>query len=121
MHCSSSLQQLLGLVTICRKAGKLICGFDPVGDAVKAGKAACVLLTRDASPRTVKEARFRWAEQVSVLDTPLTMEQLEQCFHRKVAVMAVCDEGFARRFVQLLEPEENNREPGSLTIDDVNP
>ena len=121
MHCSSSLQQLLGLVTICRKAGKLICGFDPVGDAVKAGKAACVLLTRDASPRTVKEARFRWAEQVSVLDTPLTMEQLEQCFHRKVAVMAVCDGGFARRFVQLLEPEENNREPGSLTIDDVNP
>ena len=71
--------------------------------------------------RTVKEARFRWAEQVSVLDTPLTMEQLEQCFHRKVAVMAVCDGGFARRFAQLLEPEENNREPGSLTIDDVNP
>ncbi len=35
--------------------------------------------------------------------------------------MAVCDGGFARRFVQLLEPEENNREPGSLTIDDVNP
>ena len=112
----------MGLLTICRKAGKLVCGFDPTGDAVTGGKAACVLLAQDASARTGKEARFRWEQQVPVLDTPLTMEQLEQCFHRKVAVMAVCDPGFARRFSQLLEPEENNREPGSLhIIDDANP
>lgn len=97
--------KLLGLVTICRKAGKLVCGFDPAGEAVASGRAVCLLLAQDASPRTVKEARFQWGQQVPIRETPLTMEALEQCFHRRVAVMAVCDEGFARRFAQLLEPE----------------
>ena len=38
--------KILNLLTICRKAGKLILGFDAVKEAVLAGKAESVLVTR---------------------------------------------------------------------------
>lgn len=101
--CSgSSPDKALGLMTICRKAGKLILGFDAVKDAVSAGKAHCVLLSEGASARTKKETFFS-CSRVPVYLLPADLETLSGLFHRRVAVAAVCDAGFAARFGTLLE------------------
>ena len=44
--------KLLGLISICRKAGKIAIGFDPAAEALAAGKAALVLVAPDISPKT---------------------------------------------------------------------
>ena len=46
------------LLSICIKAGKTVKGFDSVCEAVKNGKASCVLTASDASEKTLKEINF---------------------------------------------------------------
>ena len=43
---------LLGALGLCRKAGKLLHGYDRVQENALRGKVALVLLTSDASERT---------------------------------------------------------------------
>ena len=47
-----SEQKLFSALSLCRKAGKLVLGFDAVTDSVYGGKAVLVLLAADASDRT---------------------------------------------------------------------
>ena len=55
---SEKKRKTADLLTICIKAGKTVKGFDSSMDAVKEGKAFCVLTASDASPKTVKEVDF---------------------------------------------------------------
>ncbi len=42
-------------IGLCKAAGGVIAGSDLVLKAVRGGKAVCVLIAADASPRTVKQ------------------------------------------------------------------
>lgn len=108
--CSKRSQKLCNLLGICRKAGKLILGFDPVKEAYLNGTAKLILTAQDASPRTVKETAFLCQDSGLNRPTDIPMDALEQLFHRRVAVMAVCDEGFAKRFSELLDTAEPESE-----------
>lgn len=101
--CSKHSQQLCNLLGICRKAGKLVLGFDPVREAYQNGTAKLILTAQDASARTVKETDFLCKDSGLHRRTTVNMDALEQLFHRRVAVMAVCDEGFAARFAELVD------------------
>ena len=48
---------LLGALGLCRKAGKLLHGYDRVQENALRGKVALVLLTSDASDRTVSHMK----------------------------------------------------------------
>ena len=48
---------LMGALGLCRKAGKLLHGYDRVQENALRGKVALVLLTADASERTVKHMK----------------------------------------------------------------
>ena len=48
----------IGLVTMCRKAGKLVMGMDMVKDACNTGKACAVFAATDFSPKSLKEIKF---------------------------------------------------------------
>ena len=48
---------LLGALGLCRKAGKLLHGYDRVQENALRGKVALVLLTSDASERTVSHIK----------------------------------------------------------------
>ena len=86
---------LLGLLGICRKAGKLKLGFDPV--AASLGKGAELLLfTQDISPKT-KARMLKKAEtqQVRILSLKETSDTVEKAIGKRVAVMAITDRGLA--------------------------
>ena len=49
---ANDLHPLLGALGLCRKAGKLLYGYDRVQENALRGKVALVLLAADASERT---------------------------------------------------------------------
>ena len=100
-------ERLSGILTMSRKAGKLLLGFDAVKDAVKLGQVACVLLAADVSPKTEKEIRF-YAGEVPVRMLPFQMDALKCFFRKRTAVYGVCDAGFAGKLLELMpEPAVN--------------
>lgn len=94
--------KFINLLTICRKAGKLITGFDASKDAAVKCKAKCILLSSDVSAKTKKEISFTAEKNnLPVITIPADMSDLAAVFHKKTAVMAVCDDGFAHRFAEM--------------------
>ena len=95
-------EKFFNLFTICEKSGKLVKGFDISKEAVTGRKAACVMVTSDVSPRTLKEVAFmcRSFPELPVINLPFTMEDIGNSIGRKAGVMAVCDKGFAEKLAE---------------------
>lgn len=92
---------LLGLLGICRKAGKLKLGFDPAAASLGRG-AQLLLFTADISPKT-RTRMLKKAEDLPVksLDLAETSDAVYTAIGKKVAVMAVTDKGLAERAAAL--------------------
>ncbi len=97
--------KFFNLLTICEKSGKLTKGFDVSGEAIKQQKAACVMITEDISPKTLKEINFMCLNKpwIKILYIPFRMDDIKQSIGKKVGVMAVCDKGFAKKFYEYAE------------------
>lgn len=67
---------LLGALGLCRKAGKLLHGYDRVQENALRGKVALVLLTSDASERTVSHIKDACDGIVACEQMPLTSADL---------------------------------------------
>lgn len=95
----SDTAKLAGLLGMARRAGRLSIGFDASVGAAESGKTGLLLLSTDASPKTAKECAFA-AETygVKVMILPLDKAALAGAIgmHKPVAVVAVCDSGFAK-------------------------
>ncbi len=101
------MERLTGLLTIARKAGKLLLGFDAVKEAVQQGQVSAILLAEDASPKTEKEIRF-YAGAVPVRKLPADMDTLKQWFRKRTAVFGICEAGFADKVLTLLPENTQN-------------
>lgn len=102
-------QALISLLTICRKAGKLLLGFDAAADALKAEQAKLILLSADVSPKTEKETRFYAGKYgaVPVRRLPFDMDALAMYFRKRTGVFSVADAGFAAKLTAMLpEPQD---------------
>ena len=95
---------ILGLLGICRKAGKLRLGFDPVAEGL--GKDVRLLLfSNDISPKT-KERMLQKASG----SLPYSADELLAGLGKRVAVLAVTDRGLADRIKELHTTATENRE-----------
>ncbi len=103
-------ERILSLLTISRKAGKLLLGFDAVKDACRTGALTCILLAADISPKTEKEIRF-YGKKIPIRKLKLSMETLKHYFRKQTAVFGVCDAGFTQSLLKLL--------PEPVQADDV--
>ena len=84
------------------RAGKLNFGFETVRSAVTGGAVYLLMTAADLSPKTAKETAFladKYA--VPLLSLPVTMEELRSAMGKKTGVLAVTDEGFAKRLMEL--------------------
>lgn len=101
--------KLLSLLGMCRKAGKLSCGRAAAISSIRRKKARLCLLCRDASERLKKEAR-READfaggNVPVRELYSTMDEFSLATGLERAVIAVNDENFAKRALELLDAAE---------------
>lgn len=106
MNSEGKLNELLGPLTICRKAGQLAMGFDPMREALDAGKAHAVIIASDISPKTEKEVRFFSGKHgVPVRKTEMTLEGISRALGKKAGILTVCGEGFAEKILSLCGDE----------------
>ncbi len=52
-------QKILRAVSLCRKAGRLVCGFDASAKAMNTGEAELLIILGDLSPGSTERIRFR--------------------------------------------------------------
>ena len=84
---------LLGALGLCRKAGKLLHGYDRVQENALRGK---VLLTADASERTVSHMKDACEGIVACEQMPLTSAELAMLTPKPAAVFGITDEHLAQ-------------------------
>ena len=97
--------RLTASLTMCRKAGKLLLGFDADKEAAQQKQVKLFLLAADASAKTEKEIRF-FAGTLPVRKLPFDMDALKLYFRKRTAVFGVCEDGFAAKLMLLcLESE----------------
>lgn len=96
----------LSLISLCRKAGRLRIGFDPVTEAVCAGEVCLVLTASDFSEgsarrldRRLSDAGFPPGDKLAL---SATMEQLAAVCGKTAGVLAVADSGFAAGIRKLI-------------------
>lgn len=96
------MNKTINLLTICRKAGKLILGFDASKDAMLNNKAYLIILASDISPKTEKEIRFFGGKtNVSVIKSNITIDEFYFGLGKKVGIICICDEGFAKKLTEI--------------------
>lgn len=99
MSLTAAATKIINLLTICRKAGKLIMGFDAVREAVAEGKISCILTASDLSPKSLKELNFYVSKaeaDIPIYNPEVTMEDLWRVSGKKTGIIAVCDDGFKK-------------------------
>ena len=103
------MSNITGLLTICRKAGKLVMGFDPMKDALAGGKACAVIIASDISPKTEKEVRFFSGKQnIPVARTAMTLDEVYHTLGKKAGILTICDKGFADKTISICEHEKTD-------------
>ena len=99
----------MGLITMCRKAGKLEMGMDMVKDACRNGYAKGVFAATDFSSKSLKEIKYVcYNENVPLYSLGLTMDEIWRELGKKVGVMAITDNGFYKSCIKGLEQIEIN-------------
>lgn len=89
--------KLLSLLGICRKAGKLISGFDAAAESVKKGESGLVLTASDLSPKTKKEIEFITSKKhVETISVPVTIDEIGVKTGKHAGVLAITDTGLAQ-------------------------
>ena len=103
--------RLLSFLGICRRAGKLVIGNDPLREAVETGKAFLVLVASDISENTLKKVNAAVnASDVPCYKADRTKDEISFSLGKTCACLAVIDKGFADKLVELIEAEQKKEE-----------
>lgn len=90
------MNKFLSTLGLCRRAGKLVYGFDAVCDEIKKkGSKVCGVFTaRDLSEKTLKEVGF-FCEKYSVphIRTDIKMDEIKAALSVKTGIIAILDKG----------------------------
>ena len=81
---------------LCRRAGKLVIGFDAVVQEMEApkSKAAGIILAADVSPKTEKEIRFQADKHgVEIAAAVFSMEDAKAALGKRAGVFLITDAG----------------------------
>jgi len=99
------------MLGICKKAGKLAEGFDPVAELAKKSGARLILTACDLSPKSLKEiARVASMNTVEHMGLSVTMDEIWQGLGRRSGILAVADEGLAE---SVKKAAEDARDPAA--------
>lgn len=100
-------QKIINLLTICRKSGNLVIGFDAARNTFSEKKVCCILTAKDISANTLKKITAvcdsYTEKKIPLLRLDITVDELEIHLGQKMAVASVCNEGFAKRLAELNE------------------
>lgn len=90
--------KLMSLLSLCRKAGKLVTGFDEVRQAIWCSEAKLIILSCDLSPKRAEDIEYTAGSvspAVKVVRSSHTMDELMQVLGRRTGIIAVTERGLA--------------------------
>ena len=98
-------ENILSLLGLCARAGKLSKGTHATEFAISSKKARLVVASEDMSEKTVKELKFTADKHNLPVRTleGITAETLGQRVGKKCGIVAVNDEGFAKALLSKIE------------------
>lgn len=84
----------MSTICLCRRADKLVIGFDAVAAGIGSPKFGGVVLAADVSVKTEKEVRF-YADKhgKEVLKAAFSMDEVKDAIGKRVGVFLISDEG----------------------------
>ena len=88
-------EALLGAISLCKKAGALVSGFDAVRQVLHSGQADLLFVTNDLSPKTKKKVLAAAPPHLPVRELPFGQDALAAIEHKAVGVLAVTDANLA--------------------------
>ena len=89
------MNKLMFALSLAKKSGKLIYGFDPVKQAVQDKTAKLVCVTSDTSEKTLKRVQQFCQDVMEVEVISLTQFDISQITNKLTGVFAVVDENMA--------------------------
>ena len=97
-------EKLLSSLGLCKKAGKLVMGFDAVAQAMQRGEVHTLALAKDLSPKSAKEIAFLARRHgVPIAHTTAAMDEFKRTLGKKAGILAITDEGLAGTVARQLE------------------
>ncbi len=94
----AAVNRAIGLIGICKKANKLVQGFDVVAESAQNGEISAIYMAKDISPKTQKEMLFACADtNIPIVSLGITMDELGQILGRRVGVIGITDSGLAEK------------------------
>jgi len=88
----------LATLGLCKKAGKLIIGFDAVAEYIKRGGPGLLILTADLSPKSSKEIiRIADAQGFEYLQIGAAMDDIKRLVEKRRAYWRLPTKGWPSR------------------------
>ena len=100
------VNKVLGMISLCRRAGRLTLGMDAAAEKAWKGEARLLLLAEDLSPRSAERLTGRLPQELPVVTLPCTMQTISRYTGKNSGILAVCDENFAGGIRAMMSDEE---------------
>lgn len=96
--------KLMSFIGLCRRAGKMTIGNEPVTEDIKKGISELILIADDISHNTEKDiTKKAEAGKVKIIKIPYSKEQISSSLGKLTAIISVNDEGFAKKILELID------------------
>ncbi len=103
-------KQILSMLSLSKKAGKLVCGFDAVCEELSKKQWNTVFITCDISDKTKKEIMRECKNRFFMcIELPLTMDDLSVITKKKIGIVCVTNQSFAIKIKTLADNKEETR------------
>ena len=101
------MDKIYGILGIAAKAGKVISGFDSIQENIKKGQVKLIIIAKETSEKTQKEVKFTCDRYGIPMVIFGNIEGNSHAIGKKNrALIGICDEGLAKRFLELLDYKE---------------
>lgn len=103
--------RLLSMLGLCRRAGKLTIGADPVVESVITQKAHLVIMASDFSKNSRKNIlKACQNADVSLYEINRTRDELSFSLGKFCAVISITDKGFSDKIQEIILKEQEQEE-----------
>ncbi len=90
-------------LSLARKSGKVVYGFDHVKELVLKGDVHLLLIASDISDKTLKRVEYFTKDIIDITRIDLTQYEISQILNRLTAIVAITDENIAKLCKNALE------------------
>lgn len=94
------MDKIIQTISLCKRAGKLVLGFDVVKKSMQDGSAELVLVASDLSEKTLKEVKYLTSQfEIPVVTIKQTLDELWYILGKRAGVMSITDYKLSQKII----------------------